>query len=273
MDIIELLKDCFRPIKRFLGRFSSEYTLNNYLNRKKYREKILALKDSHKGERCFIIGNGPSLTPADLTMLKDEYTFAANRIYHIFNKTSWRPTYYFCQDEVVFKDICGDINKVLETSKLGFFASYVKPFSPKELIANDKSIFFCSKYAENHKTTEFSEHIELGVYDGSTVTYAAMQVAAYMGFSEIYLIGVDHNYITTSLKDNSINGSDVRASYFEGMPDNISISRPHLDASTLSYVKAEEYAKCHGILIANATRGGKLEVFPRVSLEDVLRRK
>ncbi len=35
----------------------------------------------HHGQRCFIIGNGPSLQRTDLTKLKDEFTFGMNRIY------------------------------------------------------------------------------------------------------------------------------------------------------------------------------------------------
>ena len=59
------------------------------------------LKDKYKGKRCFIIGNGPSLTKADLEMLQNEITFATNKIYQIFPQTNWRPTYYGMLDEGV----------------------------------------------------------------------------------------------------------------------------------------------------------------------------
>ena len=34
--------------------------------------RLQALKDSHRGERCFIIGNGPSLKQTDLSRLRGE---------------------------------------------------------------------------------------------------------------------------------------------------------------------------------------------------------
>ena len=91
-----------------------------------------------------------------------------------------------------------------------------------------------------------------------------------MGFSEIYLIGVDHNYSSTSFTNNTINSTEVKTNYFEGMPVEIKMSKPNTDGSTLSFMKAQEYAISHNIRIFNATRGGKLDVFPRVKLEDVL---
>lgn len=59
---------------------------------------LKTLKDVHYGKRCFIIGNGPSLKVEDLEKLGSEYTFSANRIYKVFNKTGWRPTYYLAVD-------------------------------------------------------------------------------------------------------------------------------------------------------------------------------
>ena len=58
--------------------------------RKKSSEAYLkSVKGKYKGQRCFVLGNGPSLSPDDLNMLKDEITFASNRIYKIFDKQVW----------------------------------------------------------------------------------------------------------------------------------------------------------------------------------------
>ena len=43
--------------------------------------KLKSLKDSHKGKRCFIIANGPSINSMDLSVLKNELTIGMNRIY------------------------------------------------------------------------------------------------------------------------------------------------------------------------------------------------
>lgn len=273
MNAKEVIKDILRPFKRFATRFQTEYTIDCLKTRHSYKSRFAALKDIHKGKRCFIIGNGPSLTAEDLTLLKDEYTFAANRVFYIYSKTLWRPTYYCCQDEVVFKDIANKIPSFLSESEYGFFSSYLMRFCKDDLAKNDKAMFFYSKFSENHSKVRFSECIDSYVYDGGTITYAAMQLAAYMGFSEIYLIGVDNNYSASSFKGNNISGADVKASYFEGMPTDIKMTKPRPEASVLSFLVAKEYADSHDIFIGNATRGGKLEVFPRVVLEDVLKKK
>ena len=77
---------------------SRKITLNKFKNSAD-SEYIRSLKNAFKGLRCFIIGNGPSLTPSDLDKIKNEVSFAANRIYYMFDKTEWRPTFYMCCDK------------------------------------------------------------------------------------------------------------------------------------------------------------------------------
>lgn len=71
---------------------------------------IKALKNKHKGQRCFIVGSGPSLKVDDLNKLKDEVTFACNKIYLAFNDTSWRPTYYSVYDVLVAENNKSEID-------------------------------------------------------------------------------------------------------------------------------------------------------------------
>jgi len=59
--------------------------------RRESMRKLAALKDSHKGERCFLIGNGPSLRQTDLTLLKNEFTFGFNRIFLAAEELNFTP--------------------------------------------------------------------------------------------------------------------------------------------------------------------------------------
>lgn len=59
-------------------------------------------KDIHKGERCFIIGNGPSLKKLDLSLLKDEYTITVNQSPRIENFKDLHTTYHLWVDERFF---------------------------------------------------------------------------------------------------------------------------------------------------------------------------
>ena len=76
-----------RPLKSIQARWQT-YTLSHYKN-SFYGRKLQKLKNIHKGERCFIVANGPSLTSGDLNMLYNnkEITFGMNRIYKFFEKT------------------------------------------------------------------------------------------------------------------------------------------------------------------------------------------
>lgn len=242
-----------------------------FKSRRDYRDSFRNLKGIHKGKRCFIIGNGPSLTPKDLNLLKDEITFAANRVFYIFPKTEWRPTYFCAQDMDVILDIADKLNILADSCKNMFFISDCRKYVPITIRNNPKSLFFRAKYVSLHKKRLFSEDISDYISGGGTVTYAAIQIAAYMGFKEIYLLGVDHTYASASFNNKTINMEDIKSSYFDGMPSGIKMSKPNVGSSTISFIKAREWCENRGVVIKNATRGGKLEVFNRVTLEEILK--
>ena len=89
--------------------------------------KVIGLKDIHKGGRGFIIGTGPSLQIEDLDLLKNEVTFACNKIYLAFNQTEWRPTYYSVLDILVAEH---NANIIDQLGLCRIFHEDVKPFFP-----------------------------------------------------------------------------------------------------------------------------------------------
>ena len=91
-----------------------------------YGKEIRALKDSHKGEKCFVIGNGPSLTAEDLNRLQDSGipTFAMNRVFKFFPQTKWRPTYYISEDILILKDTISDVAAI--PSEITFIQSNLR---------------------------------------------------------------------------------------------------------------------------------------------------
>ena len=71
--------------------------------------RLAALKDIHKGQRAFIIGNGPSLKQTDLTKLKNEFTFGMNRIYLLFPELGFSTTYFCSINDLVIEQFSDDI--------------------------------------------------------------------------------------------------------------------------------------------------------------------
>ena len=82
------------------------------LNMDKNTDKIRSFENKHKGERCFIIGNGPSLNKTDLTMLKNEITFGLNKIYLNFNKMGYSPTYFVIVNPLVINQCANELLQI-----------------------------------------------------------------------------------------------------------------------------------------------------------------
>lgn len=226
-------------------------------------EKLKQFEGIHKGERCFIVCTGPSLILEDVEMLKSEYTFGLNSITKIFSKTDWRPTYYVIEDMNVYLNLEKDL---ILANMVNCFASdlLIQQLKPRiDFIAypfdrlNHSTIRYRPSMAPQ---LDFSGNAYVVVYGAFTVTFSALQLAVYMGFKEIYLIGCDCDY-------------SGEKKHFEDYE--ITRTRPVVGEEQrviLTYELAKKYADAHGIKIYNATRGGKLEVFERVNFEEVVKR-
>lgn len=254
------------------------------IEKKAYKEwkqilSQLKLKNKHKGKRCFVIGNGPSLRIEDLEHLKGEITFASNRIFKLFDKTDWRPTYYFCIDYFAYEMDHKLINMI--DSKLRFIPIERTLAAGKiyNNITYYNRVVNCVDIRDGAvvrgKKFLFSEDIEEIVYGGQTVLYDAIQFAVYMGFSEIYLLGVDCNYRLEVSEDGTVTENrDVKNEHFcndytEGCENTVALVAP-IYAFKLAFEKSKEVCERKSITIKNATRGGKLEVFERVDFDRLI---
>ncbi len=239
--------------------------MQKHFEKTEYGKKLTSYKGKYTGKRCFLVGNGPSLKAEDLTMIHNngDITFAFNRVYNIFEDTPWRPTFYISQDEKMLSG-CQDIVNTLELPC---------KFIPIQLhwyhdININDAVYFNMNWqqAENPLEFGFSDDIAHEIYCASTGMYTAAQIAAYMGFSEIYFIGVDHHFQTSINNKGEIVVDNTVKDYFSDKynidKDNLYI--PNTEKSTLTYVAMKKHCDERNIKVFNATRGGKLEVFPRV---------
>lgn len=241
-----------------------------HFDKTKYGRKLKLCKGKHDGQRCFFIGNGPSLQTEDLTKLQEngEITFAFNRIYNIFDQTAWRPSYYISVDEKMLQG-CAEIIDQLDLS-VKFIPINMRWYHG---IAIHDAVEFLMKAPQenNGEPLDFSEDIAKGIYQASTCMYAAAQIAAYMGFKEIYLIGVDHHFQISQNNKGEIIVDNSAKDYFSDKynEDKANLYIPNTEKSTLTYIAMKQQCSQRGISIYNATRGGKLEVFPRVDFDSL----
>lgn len=226
--------------------------------------KLKKYKNKHIGESCVIVGNGPSLKVEDLSILHKLgiSTFGCNRIYLVFEQTNWRPTYYFMSDKNLVAQYTDEIEGVPKENR----------FFPKRYRNQIRNGVFYNELPFNYeKEGKFSLDASKGIYPAGSVTTEMIQFAYYMGFSEIYLIGVDFNYAISNVLNNHTYTYDGENNYFikDYLKPGEVADIPNVAANLLSYHKAKDVIENHGRIIKNATRGGKLEVFERVDLDEL----
>lgn len=255
------------PIKSIKER-QKGYVIRNF-SKSKYAKKLKKFQNIHQGETCFIIGNGPSLKAEDLEMIyqKGIPTFAFNRIYLMFDKTQWRPTYYISQDEKTLKNCTKEVNQMDLPYK--FIPLYHKYYHD---ICIDHAFYFNLIGGYDGKRYHFPIDISNGFEMSTTVAYTAAQFAVYMGFTKIYFIGVDHNFSIYQNEKGEIITDDTVRDYFsaEYNNDKQDLYIPRLERSEKTYIEIQRFCKENKIEVYNATRGGKLEVFPRVDFDEVI---
>ena len=217
-------------------------------------DRLRALKDKHKGERCFIIGNGPSLKDTDLTLLRNEVTFGANRIYLLFDQIGFATSYFLCINRLVIEQCAQDIMQIPCPKFISWRSRDSIAFT------NDVMLLY-PRYG-----VAFHGDITGGVCEGATVTYVALQVAYYLGFERVILVGVDHSFTTQGRPHKTVvsRGDDPDHFHPEYFGKGFRWQLPDLETSTQAYRLAKEQFEKAGREVVDATIGGKLEVFTKV---------
>ena len=222
-------------------------------------EPMKLYQNRHKGQRCFIVATGPSQSIEDINKLKGEITFSVNSIYTCFSDTDWRPTYYCVQDRVVYEKNCKGIDELKAAQR--FISDSIPQAYRKGDILYPTNERFHHCFNGYKFRIRFSDDSSKVVFAANTIVYSAIQLAVYMGFSEIYLTGCDCNYTSPKKHFNHDTNEKIESKIKLDEIGNLMLA---------SYRAAKKYTDTHPVKIYNATSGGKLEIFPRVNLDDVV---
>lgn len=218
-------------------------------------EQLARLKDIHRGQRCFIIGNGPSLKQTDLTRLKNEFTIGTNRIYLAFPDWGFTTSYFLSINSLVIEQ-CAEEIRSLSIPKFISWRSH-------NLIQPTPDLAFLHT---TYTGPKFSSDVRGRVWEGGTVTYVALQLAFHLGFSQVILIGVDHSYNTQGTPNSTVvsQGDDPNHFHSGYFGKGFRWQLPDLDTSERSYRMARQAHEQAGRQVLDATIGGKLTVFEKV---------
>jgi hypothetical protein len=242
----------------------------NFYNNKKYidwflnyRPKLMQFQNLHKDEDCFIIGNGPSLNNMDLSLLNEYYVFGLNKINLIFKNQKINLDYHVVVNELVIAQIENDIK--LGQFNCFSFVSYHASIG-KKLFGDNIFQIYC-----RDAPWSFYSTIVEPIDEGYTVTFVALQIAYFMGFRNIFLIGVDHNFKQIGkpnekqeLKCSDLNHFDPN--YFKDQQWHLA----DMEGNEASYALAKHEYHNDGREIYDATLEGKLNIFKKIPFHDAL---
>jgi hypothetical protein len=223
--------------------------------------KIVAFRNRHAGQRCFIIGNGPSLQHTDLSRLRHETTFGLNRIYLMFPKLGFQTSYFVAVNTLVVEQCANDI-QALQMPR------FITWRGRRWLKEASNIVYLDTDYTPPES---FATDAAGRVFEGSTVTYVALQLAYHMGFDDVILVGVDHNFETQGPANVTVVSQGEDRDHFspEYFGKGFRWQLPDLEASERAYRLAKRAFEADGRRVRDATVGGKLTIFPKVDYDDL----
>ncbi len=233
--------------------------------RRTSRKRMCEMKDIHRGERCFIIGNGPSLKNTDLSKLKNEYTFGMNRIYLLFPELGFNSTYFVSINDLVIEQCVEEIAALPIPKYIAWHSNRHFQRFPEDMV------FLYSTYTG----PQFAYDMTRRIWEGATVTNIALQLAFYMGFELVILIGVDHNFTSKGDANKTVVSDGDDPNHFDPryFGKGFRWQLPDLETSEVGYAMAREAYEKAGREVLDATVGGKLTIFPKADYESLFNKK
>lgn len=221
--------------------------------------RLLRFRNLHLGERGVIVCNGPSLNRMDLSVLKDEVVIGLNKIHLGLPGFGFYPRYLVAVNDKVVEQ---SRDALAGMSAIRFIGARAAMHMPEDAFTHHVAILT--------PPVVFSTDLAAGLREGGTVTHAALQIAYYMGFAEVVIIGMDHRFAyrgaphETSLMEGP-DPNHFSPDYFRGMVwDN-----PDLARSEASYAEARRVFEAADRRIVDATVDGACTVFEKADYRDV----
>lgn len=233
----------------------------------------------HKGERCFVLCTGPSVKLLDLKKLRGEYCFAVSSFYMHQDYDVIKPTYY-CIPQLTYTDLftkeLGEKHLEKVGQKVGdtqFFYSITE----REMI--EKSLAYQEKKVNYLYFTPMGQEYDdvdltLKTMAVQSVPIMCLQIAVYMGFKEIYLVGTEHSELTKGRyeyfydrRDNIVGHADDSVDINGNIIGSYELFLPCIFRLWEQYKIMRGIAARKGIKIYNATRGGQLDLFKKVDYD------
>jgi hypothetical protein len=239
----------------------------------------------NQGKRCFILGNGPSAKMLDLAALKNEVVISVSNGYLHESYSTFAPRYH-CLPQISY-------GRMTREDVVAWFSEMHEHLGKAELFLTETEAELVREYELFPGRTihyivlreSFDELNNRSVIDISqpiprveSVPILAMMIAMYMGFRTIYLLGVDHDHFKTGNYSYAFPLGVQEGKDFSVTANGTVLTSRHDDFQSLArlwrqYRVLREIAGENGISVINATPGGELDEFPRMSFESIIKDK
>ena len=248
--MVEILKNGRDAFNRLPDDFEAAW----HPLRRDTRRRLLEFHNRFQGQRCVIIGNGPSLQRTDLTRLKNEYTFGLNRIYLNFAEMGYATSFFVSINDLVIEQTAAEIEQLN-------IPKFISWRARRWLRPSDDLFFLHTTYTGR----KFAKDARGRLWEGATVTYVALQLAYYFDFSTVVLIGVDHSFSAKGRPNETVvsQGDDPDHFHPKYFGKGFRWQLPDLDTSEVGYRMARQAFEADGRQVLDATIGGKLTIFPK----------
>lgn len=252
-------------------------------------------RDIHKGERCFIVGTGPSIKSQNLLPLKNETVFSLSRFYHHEHYKLIKPKYQVFSGLILHPHVFEKKNLPYDfyhEAEMKIISDEIFTHCGDKNLINTNQLFnkhqvnYIAPYAGINDIHKIGIDLTQSIFGYYVISELAIQIALFMGFKEIYLLGLDHTWLKEVINNRKFDhqfyplntgilGKKNLSEFNIKVQSGITFQKLITMYSGFhnGYNALKEYGETKGIKIYNATKGGMLEIFERIELEEVLKSK
>lgn len=216
--------------------------------------RLEMFQNRHQGQRAVLVANGPSLNLMDLGFLRREIVIGLNKIHLGLHRFRFYPRYLVSVNPLVIEQAATDMRRM---NCVKFISETGKYALPEDALTHH--------IKTRNLPCRFCGDITQGVNEGSTVTYAALQIAFYMGFHEVIIVGMDHRfkYEGKPNQEQIVEGADDNHFCPEYFGGGQRWQNPDLLRSEESYRLARQAFEADGRRIIDATVNGACTIFEK----------
>lgn len=232
----------------------------------------LEFKNIHLGQRCFILGTGPSLshlTGINIENLNKEIVFGVNSLYKSKVGSEITPQYYALMDNLYWGEWSETFSEIRKKypGKPPIFITDTRALDTVNLVAENSSTIYI--HSKKYPTNKMSADIDKNIYAAMNVISYSILSAIYMGFREIYLLGCDYSAFCTSGKGHCY---DDEAEVGQ-INYNLAFYLKFYWITTEFHYLIAKLAKRMNVSVINLTPNSLLDAYQMDSIEKVLKQE